>query len=134
METTQVAGFIYNVDLLKSYAVQLPVETVSLDLLRGAVGQGHTYWIDTEGHNLGPFQILQDWQHAQMQTAWQHHVDTIKRANLEDPIWIMRNDGAVFDGMHRLTRAFLDDASTIKVIFFEELPESAIIRSATVDD
>jgi len=58
---------------------------------------------------------------------WAGHVVVIKKANLEIPIWVT-GDGLVFNGMHRLTKAFLENIPHIKVKVFNQLPESAIIK------
>jgi hypothetical protein len=91
------------------------------------VGEGHYFWEDRNGMKLGPAQILKDWEAAQQNPAWTDHVESIKRANLNNPIWAMK-DGLVFDGMHRLTRAFIDKVAKVKIKIFEELPESAVIK------
>jgi hypothetical protein len=126
-ETTSVNGNIYNVELLESFAEQLESEEVPLEKLEEAVGEGHYYWEDRSGNKLGPSQILKDWEAAQRNEDWADHVATIKRADLSNPIWISA-DGHVFNGMHRLTRAFIDKVPTIKVKKFSSLPDEAIVR------
>lgn len=124
IETTQVNGKIYEIDKLRDCAETLPTVEVPLDTVRGAVGEGHVYWIDRNGEPLAPYQIIQDWETAQTNEAWADHVASIKRANLDDPIW-STPEGRIFDGVHRLTRAVIDNAPMVKVKVFESLPESA---------
>lgn len=129
-ETTQVNGKIYEIDTLRDYAETLPMIEIPLDKVRGAVGEGHVYWIDRNGEPLAPYQIIQDWDAAQINEAWADHVTSIKRANLDDPIW-STPEGHIFDGVHRLTRAVIDRVSTVKMKIFESLPDSAQQRSKT---
>ncbi len=111
---------------LREYAEQIEIELVSLDSLVDVVGEGHKYWLDTEGKMFGPAVILTDWEAAQVNPLWVEHIESIRHTNLENPIWIAP-DGSVFDGMHRLTQAFLIGAKQIKVRKFKEIPQSAII-------
>ena len=126
-ETASVNEKIYNVEMLESVAEHMKTEEMPLEDLRHAVGEGHYYWEDKKGEKLGPHQILKDWESAQENEDWADHVATIKRANLENRIWIS-SDGLVFNGMHRLTRAFVDGAKSIKVKKFSELPEDAEVN------
>jgi len=122
VETTQVNGKVYTIEELKEVAETLPVKEVPIDDVREAVSQGHIYWIDREDKQLSPYEIIQDWDAAQDNEAWADHVASIKRANLDNPIW-MTKEGHVFDGVHRLTRAVIDNKPTIKVIIFDNIPE-----------
>lgn len=125
-KTTQFGGKVYEIEKLRHFAEMLPVRELQLDAVRAAVGEGQIYWNDRNGEPLAPFQIIQDWSAAQYNDAWKDHVDLIKRVNLDDPIWITK-DGHVFDGIHRLTRAVIENRPTIKVKVFEELPEAALL-------
>ncbi len=126
-ETTRVGENLYDVELLKPLAEQLETQEVELGLLKENVSKGHYFWIDRNGEKLGPAQVLRDWDAAQRNPAWIDHIESIKRANLDDPLWVTK-DGLVFNGMHRLSRAFIDKVSKVKVKVFEELPKSAVIR------
>lgn len=99
----------------------VPVREIPLDDIRAAVGPQHAYWIDRNGNTLAPFQILQDWEAAQNIEAWADHVESIRRADLTRPIW-MTADGAIFDGVHRLTCAVLENRPTILVQIAIDLP------------
>jgi|SRR3989339_1240029 len=123
VETTQVGGRIYENDKLREFAETLSIVEMPLDDVREAVGEEHVYWEDRNGDQLAPFQIIQDWDAAQQNDAWRDHVDSIKRANLQNPIWLTK-DGHVFDGVHRLTRAVIDNNASVKVRIFDEIPES----------
>lgn len=121
IETTFVDGKTYQIDALREHAKQFSIQEVSLDSVREAVGPSHIYWVDKKGELLTPFQIIQDWAAAQQNEAWADHVASIKRADLNNPIW-MTQAGDVFDGVHRLTRAVLENRQTIKVRIFKNLP------------
>ena len=122
VETTQVGGKVYEIDKLRHFAEGLPTLELPLEDVSEAVGEGHVYWIDRNGEQLAPFRIIQNWLAAQKNEAWKDHVDSIKRADLDSPIWMTR-DGHVFDGVHRLTRAVIENRPTIKVRIFDALPE-----------
>lgn len=125
IETTQVDGKIYEIEKLRDFAERLAVHELPLNDVREAVGPGHIYWIDRNGEALAPHQIIRDWGAAQHNDAWKDHVDSIMQADLSKPIWMMK-DGHVFDGVHRLIRAVIEDRPTIKVRIFEELSETAL--------
>ncbi len=121
VETTSINGRVYTIDSLRQLADSIVAQEIPLAELADAVSQGNTYWIDRAGNHIGPHDMVTDWPAAQQNPAWADHVASIERANLDEPIW-MTEDGAVFDGMHRLTRAFLDGKKTIKVKIFTALP------------
>jgi hypothetical protein len=127
IETTQVGGKIYEIENLRAFAENIPITELTLDRLEGAVGEGHVYWIDREGRPLAPFQIISDWEAAQQTESWADHVESIKRANLADPIWMTR-EGHIFNGIHRLARAVIERRPSMKVRIFENLPDSARVR------
>src|SRR5205814_1564419 len=107
IETSRVGDKLYNVDLLVKYADKLPIEIVPTDSLKDAVGEGYKYWLDKDNEMFGPSAILKDWEDAKNNPLWIDHIKSIENANLDNPIWLSP-DGFVFDGMHRLTRAFID--------------------------
>ena len=127
IETTAVGDKIYDAEKLNQFAEALPEETLPLDSFTEAIDEDHTYWIDQEGNPLGPADILRDWQRAQENPAWAEHIAIIRGANLNRPIWIHKESRQVINGVHRLTRAFLDRLPEIKAKVFENLPDSAIV-------
>jgi len=54
------------------------------------------------------------------------HMKQILNASLEYPI-ILDEDGAIFDGRHRVARAMLDDIKSIKAVRFETDPRPSVI-------
>lgn len=130
-ETTKVNGVIYDVRKLEALAEQLPIQEAPTEQFNTIVGPSHHYWLDANGQPLGPYDILKDWEAAQNNPAWAEHVATIKRANLNRPLWVTRtpeSDQDVFNGLHRLTRAFIDKVPTVKIRVFEAIPDDAKVE------
>ena len=126
-ETTSVFGGIYNVEMLFEYSDSIHTKEMPFQDLREAVAEGHYYWDDKKGEKLGPADLLKDWEAAQQNDDWSDHVDNIKNADLQWPIWMTR-EGQVFNGMHRLTKYFVDDITPVKVKIFDSLPDEAIVN------
>ena len=55
------------------------------------------------------------------------HMKAVNNADLEKPI-ILDEDGELMDGRHRLMKAMLEGAPTIKVVRFDENPPPCQIR------
>lgn len=119
-ETTAINGVVYANAEFDSVAEQVPNVEIPLNQLAGAVSEGHDYWVDADGNDFGPADILRDWAVAQQNEAWIHHIESIKRADFSKPIWIKMPEGHVFDGVHRLTRAFIDQRPTILAKLFTD--------------
>ena len=56
------------------------------------------------------------------------HMKMILDSDLEFPI-ILDEDGAVFDGQHRIARALLEEKDFIKAVRFDEDPPPRIVNS-----
>lgn len=121
VETTAVGGKTYTLEGLRGYMERYPEQELPLGQVSGAVGPEHIYWIDREGNPLAPYQILQNWEEAQKVEPWADHVVSIRCADLAKPIW-MTAAGVVFDGVHRLARAVLENRPVIKVRVATNLP------------
>ena len=126
-DTFRIGETLYNLEVVRTCASALPVVQVELNQLRGAVSEGQCYWQDRDGEFFGPFELLQDWVAAKHNPLWHSHVEIIERADLTDPLFITK-EGIVFDGMHRLTRAFLEKKQRINAAIFDALPDKAIVR------
>lgn len=126
--TAQVGEKVYDIFALEKFAEGFPIETVQLDLLKDAVASGNTYWHDANGEMFGPAELLKDWPASEKNPLWTSHIENIKNADLNHPIWLT-SDGVVFDGMHRLTRAFVDGAKEINIRRFNQLPDWALFTS-----
>ena len=55
------------------------------------------------------------------------HMHAVNAADLDKPI-ILDEDGEVMDGRHRLMKAMLTGAKTIKVVRFDENPEPCRVK------
>jgi len=126
-ETTRIGRTLYNVEILKAHATHLPSISVKIVKLKDAIAKGNYYWIDRTGKKFGPHQLLQNWEAAKKKMQWRDHVENIEKANVQTPIFLTP-EYLVFDGMHRLTRAFLEEHTHIKAKVFTALPESAIVE------
>ena len=123
-ETSTVRDAVYDMDIIKPMAEQIPVEHIPLTRLLERTSEGNYYWNDKQGKRLGPAQLLKDWEAAQHNPDWADHVQGIQRADMDEPLWMTR-EGHVFNGMHRLTRHILEKSETVPVRIFDELPEEA---------
>ncbi len=128
---------MYDVYKLIHHAESLPEEVVSIDLLEG--NKNGNYWHDKKGDWLGPQQILSvvekfgghpNWDEIEREYPdWIETINKIRNADYEKyPILIIGKD-EVIDGMNRLTKAWVDGATEIKIKRFETLPEDAIYLS-----
>ncbi len=52
---------------------------------------------------------------------WIGHIKSVLEADLERPI-ILDDDGYIMDGRHRIAKALLEGAETIKFVRFKETP------------
>ncbi|HEX3095723.1 MAG TPA: hypothetical protein VHQ20_01225 [Patescibacteria group bacterium] len=136
-------------------AMEPPAEIVDMNTqtlrLVESVEEGNKYWdvssADGIDINIGPSDFLSKWKEQKSENPdlevdeflenlkttnpeWLQHILSIQHAkdNLDKPIWLYSNESVhphPFDGMHRLTRAYLEGLPTIKVIFWEQLPDEA---------
>ena len=156
-ETTTIGNDHYDVIYLQDYLAGHPELNIPLQLplidqrLTDAVAKGNTYWETTAGEKLGPSHFLELW--AEQKAAdgslsvndflenlkvthpeWIKHINSIQYAekNIDQPIWLLGGDQShpyPFDGMHRLTRAFLDNRESIKAIIWDSVPPEAKLES-----
>lgn len=119
-------GCLYDIFALRLYAEQLPVETIATEEFRPGVGKGNTYWSDKKHRTIGPAEFLHDWPAAQENPDWREHTQKVREADLSFPIWLAP-DGTVLDGVHRLTKAFLEGVTQIQIRRFMAIPEWAIV-------
>ena len=132
VETTDWNGKRYDARALENWAEQFPEEIVSLESLRGCVGEEHLCWNDEQGEKLGPSQILKDWEAAKRNPAWAKHTYGVEHANLNNPIWIIKSGNAieVVNGVHRLTRALIENKEEIKVRILPSLPDFGLVEKS----
>ncbi|MCX6714912.1 MAG: hypothetical protein NTX72_03790 [Candidatus Uhrbacteria bacterium] len=138
-DNKHVAGFEdQTIDVYKLIELSKGLETQFVDLsrLESSVEEGNNYWHDSNGEWLGPAQIIQEAAMFQGETKWSdlitRHPDwkdellKIQRADYKQfPIIVI--DNVVVDGIHRLTKAFIDGAEKIEIKHFAELPKEIVV-------
>jgi len=89
-------------------------------------------WNDENGKKLKPYEIVQEYINKpdiysiiEKHPEWRKHIEKIMEANYED-IPIILIDDQVMDGMHRLTRAWIDGVEKVKAKKFEHLSEEKL--------
>ena len=96
----------------------------------------NNYWKDANNNWLGPQQILDevnkyqgnpDWNEIiTNHPEWEDEIKKILKADYKKhPIIIV--EGIVIDGMHRLTKAWIDKVDIVEVKRFQKLPEETIM-------
>ncbi len=156
-ETTTVGNANYDVVYLEKFLADTPELNFPVEMplsdrrLQEAVSEGNTYWATKSGEKLGPSHFIELWNEQKSVDAsmsvdaflehlkishqdWIEHIQSIQFAgqNLDRPIWLYSDEQAhsyPFDGMHHLTRAYLEGNASIKVIEWKELPEKAKLES-----
>ena len=156
-ESTTVGNENYDVIFLENFLTDhpdlFPVTELSLSdsRLQDAVSEGNTYWGTKSGEKLGPFDFLKLWEEQSTKDEsltvdlflenlkithpdWIEHIRSIQFAdnNLSRPIWLYADANHhpyPFDGMHRLTRAFLNRNQSIKVIEWKSIPDEAKLET-----
>jgi len=116
-------------------AETLEEETISLSDLEHEIEESRNCWKDSDGNWLGPHMILReldtssgspDWDKLiKERPEWAKEVRKIMHARYDKYPLLLIKDKLV-DGMHRLTKAFIDGATEIKVKRFGELPEGSL--------
>lgn len=133
--TTRVGDKTYNVYTLIELAdeLQLPVRQVSLELFRETL-EAEDGWKDKREQELGPKNIIDlarkynmHWNAMMLaMPVWAEHVQQVRDADLQYPILVQRDD-TVVDGVHRITKAYLEGRQVIDVRTFPEMPEEAVV-------
>jgi hypothetical protein len=127
--TADFQGKMYNVYAIIDFLKDAPIELVPTKTFAPMVAAGMKHWDDAEGESLEPHEMLRDWPAAKNNSLWTEHVAKIEAADLAHPIIVHRPTNTVFDGMHRLAKAFRDQAPEISVKYFDTLPDSAIVAN-----
>lgn len=92
------------------------------------------YWHAKDGSaDIGPSDIIDalegvvDWDGLTTKhPEWQEHIEKIRHADYETYPILYTGTDLVVDGMHRLTKAWIDRAPEIKAKLIENLPDSAV--------
>lgn len=126
-----------NIDVYKLIHLAEAVTSKSVPL---ATFEGHklsNYWHDSRSNWLSPqdiitackdvddpYQLIKD---EALDSGLREHIKKVLDADyVEYPIITI--NGVVVDGMHRLTKAFIDGIENIDVKDFEKLPSSVVVN------
>jgi hypothetical protein len=122
---------IYDVYKLIKYAEN--TRAIKIEVIDLVENFDKPCWTDKNGKKISPRKIInafletQSW--AEVESAhpeWSKHIKQIKRADyVNHPILIYNYK--IVDGMHRLTRSFLEKASEIPARILPDLPRDMII-------
>ncbi|MCX6780628.1 MAG: hypothetical protein NT003_00700 [Candidatus Magasanikbacteria bacterium] len=129
---TQIDGRTYDVRKLESSAALLP--TNHFDLTKWNTLQSvidGKYWNDTNGAALGPKDLIEaygtsesNWSEVlKKHPSWSEHVAKIQRVSYQTPVLVYK--GNIIDGIHRLTKALLENAASIPYKNLDRLPADA---------
>ncbi len=130
--TARVRGKLYDAHKLIDAAENLPVEVVPISTFDELKGEA-ACWTDKEGNRLGPKQLLElaeeysgDFNAMLLaKPEWEQHIVSLRDADYKTYPLLVEGDHNVIDGMHRLTRAWIDKAKEIKIKRFDKLPAEA---------
>jgi len=112
----------------------LPIKSVSLEELHDTKFSDAD-WIDKNGKRFGPRQIIEavekykgdpDWDEVSREhPEWADDIEEIRNADyINHPIILIGS--AVIDGMHRVTKAWVQGAKNVNARRFMELPEDSV--------
>lgn len=123
MKTFSNNNTVYSVDMMLAYinimkpkAIKMPI---SKYISKGVLN--YEGWCDNDGNCYSPMQVIKN------RTKYRDEMERIKSSDLKYPI-VVDNDDMVVDGVHRLTKAYLEKSKYILVYKFpDEIMEKFII-------
>lgn len=129
--TTTHEGKRYDVSMLIALAEKLPVHEVPLSTLSEYLASTDC-WTNERGDHIGPAGIIalatkyrMSWTTMMMgDVRYATHIVNVRQADLSYPI-LRSPNGEILDGIHRLTKAFLEKRATILVKQFPAIPAEA---------
>jgi hypothetical protein len=124
------------IDVYKLISLAEKVEPTVLPISHFENTKQNNYWHDSHGEWLGPQDIIDAVHNVDdsrtlindesIDIELRNHIQKVLDADYESyPIITIK--GKVKDGMHRLTKAFIDGVDTINIKNFEELPDGLIL-------
>jgi len=129
--TARHEGKLYDVHTLIEFSKDLPEEVTLIEQFGDL--RDHKYWHDKKGNWVGPSDIItlaeqhgRNWDAMlSAKEEWAEHTASVRDANYEGyPLLVVGKD-TVIDGMHRLTKAWIDHVREVRVKRFEQLPSEA---------
>lgn len=125
----------HKIDIYKliDLSQEIKVKEIDINKLEGTMDG--SYWYDKNGNWISPRSIILAYKNLssfdeiiKRYPEWEDEVSKIKKANYKEYPIILIGD-VVIDGVHRLTKAFIDGVEEINVKQFERLPEVVIVKS-----
>lgn len=129
-----INGKIYDVYKLIEFAKTIEPKTIPIVTFDNS--KESKFWNVEGDQRIGPSDIIvaleggeqeTDWEGlVKKHPKWEEHIESIRNADYETyPILYTEKD-LVVDGMHRLTKAWIDKAEEIKAKWLGELPDSTL--------
>lgn len=88
------------------------------------------YWKDSDGKDIGPSDLLEayrelgDWEAVRLaHPGWEKHIAKVERVNYQIPVLVY--EGNLIDGIHRLTKALVEGATSLPMKVLPGLPTEA---------
>ena len=133
--TTRINEKLYNVHKLMESAEELPIEEVTVSLFDEFRSEDGC-WKDKKQKSIGPKQILELAEKNQnsfnamllSNIDWAEHTTRVRDADYTNYPLLVVNENYIVDGMHRLTKAWIDKAEKVFIKRFKDLPLSAEIK------
>ena len=114
MQTFSNEKYIYSVDMMFAYInlfkKNLEVESIPVDEIKNALE--FKGWGDPRKKLYSPKDVLKN------PKKYPDEVKRIENADLKYPIIMFENPGFIVDGVHRLTKAVLENKKTIRAYVF----------------
>lgn len=122
VRTARVDGMHVNVDRLIELTTGLSAEIVSVNNFE-AIRQHDRGWRLDDGTAIGPAQLIVLGMAChgdfglmkQEKPEWADDIERAKTANTDMPILVLADSFSVIDGMHRLTKIFIQGGSEVRV-------------------
>lgn len=112
-------GRYYVEDMINSTknkpVMTIPIELFLHNMARLCWRQKNT------GFSISPETVLKEWTSIE----YNNHVRRIRRANLKYPI-IISEEFDIYDGMHRLSRAILEEKTVINCVILNQVERRRI--------
>lgn len=126
----------YTIDVFKLIELSKEIAAEEIDIQSLEKFRQNCYWHDRNGNWISPGEIIDEaekhedglvWDNmAANRPEWEDEIRKIQAADYKSyPIILIGN--YVIDGIHRLTKAWIDGVNTLQVKRFPALPEETII-------
>ena len=134
VHSTTYEGKLYDVYKLIAYSETLPQVDAPLDEL-GACLDVLCWSGQNENTKIGPNTIIKAFREAgswdklyELYPELSRHAKRVQFADLSHPI-LLDPENHVIDGVHRLTKAFIEGQVAIKAKKLDKIPEAAVLAS-----